>query len=200
METTTTAPKKNIFATAKKAEPKVTKADKKIIVLNALENKVSRFNALKGMIDSLEAEKKMLEGDLKAEGKRLYCNQFVEARVKPESFCIEDAEGGRILFMATDKYTNIPTEKLEVMEQLIPSLLETKTTYGFDPIVLERNIELLSDAILASNMSEEDKGNLIIAQEVTSVKKGSIDVLHTTNDLRMAFDLINPVCMLKPQA
>ncbi len=195
-----TQTKTNIFAMAKKVEKTTTKKeDKAIIDCPILEAKVVRFNELKSIIDALEAEKKMLEGDIKSVGTQKFIEIYQQKKIKPESFVIEDKDGGRVLFMVVDKYTSITPEKKEIISQILPEFLNTKTEYSFNPEVLERNIEAISNAIMESEMSDEDKADLIFAQEITTIEKGSIDKLHTTSDIQGSMALISPILMLKPQ-
>lgn len=190
----------NIFAMAKKVEkPTTKKEDKAIIDCPILEAKVTRFNELKSVIDALEAEKKMLEGDIKNVGTTKFVELYSAKKIKPESFVIEDKEGGKVLFMVVDKYTTITPEKKEIISQVLPDFLNTKTDYSFNPEVLERNIEAISNAIMSSDMSDEDKANLIFAQEITTIEKGAIEKLHTTQDIASSMALISPILMLKPQ-
>jgi hypothetical protein len=190
----------NIFAAAKKVEKtNVKKTDKEVLSIPLLEDKVMQFNNVKGQIDNLEAMKKMLEGDIKDIGRTEYCKAFEKTKVKPESFVIQDKTGAKVIFMATDKYTLVTEEKAEVMSQIAPELITTTTTYGFNAEVLERNIEAISAAILAAEMSDEDKASLIEATEVKSVCKGAIDRLGQYQSVANIFALINPICMLKPQ-
>lgn len=190
----------NIFATAKKVEKSVKKvAEKEVIIMPQLEDKVAQFNAIKGQLDNLEASKKMLEGDIKELGRKEFCRLFGRTKVKPESFVIQDKEGAKVLFMAVDKYTLVSDEKKEMMAQIAPELVEETTTFGFDPEVLARNLEAISEAIQNSSMSADDKANLIVATQTTSIKKGAIDRLGQYAEVEQMFGLINPICMLKPQ-
>jgi len=199
MTDTTTTPI-NIFAQAKKAEPKTAKkTDKQVKEIPLLENKVQRFNFLKAELDSIEAEKKMIEGDIKEIARSEWCKEYEKEKMRPESFVIQDKTGAKVLFMATDKYTLVTPEKEEVINSICPDFLEKNTSYSFDTSVLERNIEAISNAIMGSNMSDEDKRNLIIATETKSIKKGAIERLAQCGQIEATFALINPICMLKPQ-
>ena len=164
-----------------------------------LENRVQRFNEIKQELDNLEAEKKMLEGDIKELGKEEFCKQFRRSKVRPDSFVIQDKAGANVLFMATDKYTVVSDEKAEVLTQLVPDLLSIAVTYGFDAEVLERNLEAISNAIMGADMTDEDKASLIVATETKSITKGAIDRLGQFDGVEEIFSLINPICMLKPQ-
>lgn len=196
----TTTPTTNIFANAKKVEKAPAKKDKQIVLIPSLEGKVGKFNTLKGEIESLEAQKKMLEGDIKSIAQTEWCRTFEAEKVRPESFVIQDNEGNKVLFMATDKYSTVTEEKAKLMETICPELIETETVYGFDNEVLSRNIEAISNAILGAQISDEDKANLITCVEKTTVKKGAIERLGQHPDrIESIFGLISPVCMLKPQ-
>lgn len=195
MNTTT-----NIFAAAKKIEkPSAKSKTHKTILAPHLDSKVQRFNELKQMIDNLEAEKSMIEGDIKSFGKEQFCSLFQDTKLRPESFIIQDNEGANVMFLATDKYTLVSEEKSTFIEQIAPDLLTKKRIFSFDEEILKRNLEAISNAILCADMSEEDKSNLILASEKTEITKGAIDRLAQYDSVANIFELVNPICMLKPQ-
>jgi hypothetical protein len=190
----------NIFATAKKVEkPSVKSKTHKTIIATHLENKVQRFNQLKQDIDNLEAEKKMLEGELKSFGREQFFLMFQATKLRPESFIIQDNIGANVMFLATDKYTIVTTEKAEFIESITPELLNKTKIFSFDEEILQRNLEAISNAILGADMIDEDKNNLIIATEKIEIKKGAIDTLGQYKEVANVFELVNPICMLKPQ-
>lgn len=142
----------------------------------------------------------MLEGDIKTSAMTAWCEAYESDKVRPESFVIQDARGGKVLFMATDKYSTVTEEKEAVIKQFCPDLVETTTEYGFDNEVLKRNIDAIGAAIMQAEISDEDKANLITVIEKTTVKKGAIERLgQYPARINSIFNLISPVCMLKPQ-
>jgi hypothetical protein len=84
-------------------------------------------------------------------------------------------------------------------------LLETKTTYEFNPDILEKEVssgmtvgDVVSMLIQDSKLlSDADKENLIKAKTTMRVPKGTIDRLMDYDNPREVFNLISPILALK---
>ena len=79
-----------------------------------------------------------------------------------------------------------------------PGLLETTTTYKFNPALLDKTGEIVSRLILESTeLSDDEKANLIVAETKIGIKSGSIDRLMDYDNPSQIFDLIEPILALK---
>ena len=193
MKTTT-----NLFAantTTKTATPK--KADKKVLTAHDLDNKVSRYSALKNQIEALTGELKMIEGDIKTRGKSLFLEEFTRHKTTPDSFKIQDKTGASCLFIVMDKYTAVDDTKAELLGNF-DGLLREEVIYKFNPELVEKYGAILSDLIVSSpDIEETDKANLISGERTYSVAKGSIDRLLQFSNPEQVMELINPICAIK---
>lgn len=186
----------NLFATATvKETAKSKKADKKVIPAN-LGDKISRFNELRAKIDALTGELKMIEGDIKSEGKSIFLSEYRKEKRTPESFKIMDENGSQALFIVSDRYTSVDENKAEILRNY--DLLEENVTYKFNNELLDKYSQVLSEMICGCGLiREEDKANLISGEKVYSVKKGAIDRLNQYENIEDVFELINPITSLK---
>lgn len=186
----------NLFATATlKETAKSKKADKKVIPAN-LGDKISRFNELRAKIDALTGELKMIEGDIKSEGKSIFLSEYRKEKRTPESFKIMDENGSQALFIVSDKYTAVDENKAEILKNY--DLLDENVTYKFNSELIGKYGQVLSDMIFGCGLiNEEDKRHLISGEKVYSVKKGAIDRLNQYENIEDIFELINPITSLK---
>lgn len=185
----------NLFTAKVKETAKAKKADKKIIPAN-LGDKISKFNELKAKIDALTGELKMIEGDIKQEGKSIFLMEYKKEKRTPESFKIADESGSSALFIVSDKYTAVDENKAEILRQY--DLLNENVTYKFNTELVEKYGQVLSEMISGCGLiSEEDKNNLISGERTYSVQKGAIDRLSQYENMEEVFELINPICSLK---
>lgn len=185
----------NLFSTKVKETSKSKKTDKKVIHAN-LGDKICRYNDLKSKIDALTGELKMIEGDIKNEGKSLFLSEYKKEKRTPESFKISDESGNQALFIVSDKYTSVDENKAEILRNY--DLLNENVTYKFNTELVEKYGQVLSEMICACGLiSEDDKSNLISGEKTYSVKKGAIDRLNNYENMEEVFELINPICSLK---
>jgi hypothetical protein len=109
-----------------------------------------------------------------------------------------------ILLEVTDKYLKVEPEKAAILENY-DGLLEVKTTYEFNPEILEKSVsdtmtvgDVVSMLIQDSKLlSDSDKENLIKAKTTMRVPKGTIDRLLDYDNPREVFNLISPILALK---
>lgn len=192
-----TATKVNLFAAPKVKESAKKTTEKKIIKVDLLDDKIKRFNDLKNEIEAATGELKMIEGDIKGLGREVYLKEYRAAKMKPESFKMQDKTGATCLFICMDKYTIVDENKAEVLGQF-NDLLDKKQTFKINADLVEKYGEVLSKLILGSKqIEEEDKLNLIQGDVQYSVKKGSLDRIMQYENPEMIFELINPIVALK---
>lgn len=190
---------KNLFETnLKTKEPGTKKTDKKVISAPSLGDKIKRFAELKAEIDQATAQLKMIEGDIKAEGRSNFLAEYTRERKAPDNFKLMDETGASCLFIVMDKYTSVDETKAEILRNYDGLLTETRT-YKFNPDLVDKYGAILSDLIVnCQDIAGEDKGQLISGEIAYSVAKGSIDKLliqsATPSEI---FELINPIVSLK---
>jgi hypothetical protein len=193
MKTTTT----NLFATATKIKETAKKTDKKVINAPELGNKIQRFAELKQLIDSATGELKMIEGDIKGIGKKLFMSEYKQQRSTPDNFKIQDETGNSCMFICMDKYTIVDETKAGILANF-EGLLAENVVYKFNADLVEKYGAVLSELILnCSDIDDLDKGNLISGEKTFSVAKGSIDRLMQYANPEQVYELINPIVALK---
>jgi hypothetical protein len=193
MKTTTT----NLFATATKVKETAKKTDKKVINAPELGNKIQRFAELKQLIDSATGELKMIEGDIKGIGKKLFMSEYAKQKSTPDNFKIQDESGNACMFICMDKYTIVDETKANILSQY-DGLLAENVVYKFNADLVEKYGAVLSELILnCPDIDDLDKGNLISGEKTFSVAKGSIDRLMQYDSPEAVFELINPIVALK---
>ena len=193
MKTTTT----NLFASATKVKETAKKTDKKVINAPELGNKIQRFAELKQLIDSATGELKMIEGDIKGIGKKLFMSEYKAQRSTPDNFKIQDETGNSCMFICMDKYTIVDETKAGILANF-EGLLAENVVYKFNADLVEKYGAVLSELILnCSDIDDLDKGNLISGEKTFSVAKGSIDRLMQYANPEQVYELINPIIALK---
>lgn len=189
-----------IFTAAKKAAPKSeSKSTKtKIIVTVNMGRKLAQLQENREAIKSLEASNEMLEGEIKPVAKDEYLKLVAQQGLRPESFVLQSA-GTNILIIVQDKYLKMSEAKERALiDNGLGDVIEEKTVYSFDPVLLEKYEEQISEAI--SNMGgipDEDKQRLIKADVIKSVKKGTIERIATFKNPALAYELIEPQMQIK---
>jgi hypothetical protein len=199
MSNTTTSPAVNLFNTNLKAkEPGTKKTDKKVINAPQLEDKVRRFSELKAQIDEATAQLKMIEGDIKAEGRAQFLCEYTRERKTPDNFKLMDKTGASCLFIVMDKYTAVDETKAELLRQY-DGLLTENRTFKMNTELVDKYGAIISDLIVnCPDIADEDKGQLIAGEIAYSVAKGSIDkLLIQSGTPSEIFELINPIVSLK---
>lgn len=199
---TTKKASSNLFAIAQQQVPekKSSKKDKETFQVKGLKNELSRYEELKALIKNSEAEMEVIAGTIKQAGKEKFLEVFENKGKKPESFHIADGEE-KVLYIVQDAYkgdrSGMSQEKIDLFADH-PEILETTTTFTFNPDVVNRIGDKLSQVIMSSKLiSDEDKKNLIIATSKTTIKKGTIEKLMEFDNPAMMFELIEPIVALK---
>ena len=192
----------NLFATAKQNAPekKPAKKEKESVQVKGLSKSLERYGELKELIKNSEAEMEVLAGTIKQVGKEKFLSLYESRNRKPESFHLADGDQ-KVLYIVQDAYkgdrSGMSAEKIALFEDF-DDVLETNVTYTFNPDVLNRIGDKISQAIMNSKLiSDEDKANLIVATSKTTIKKGTIEKLMEFDNPAMMFELIEPIVALK---
>jgi len=189
--------KKSLFDMAKKTDtPKSKSKAKPEVRVVGIESEIARYDELKEIINNAKAEQEVIGGKLKQIGKEQFLEIYEEKGSKPDNFNLADGDE-EILFIVMDKYKKVEPEKQAILEQYA-GLLEVVTTYSFNPEVLDRVGDVVSNLILESkDLSDADKSKLIIKDTSVAIKKGTIDRLMDYEDPEQIFELVEPIMALK---
>ena len=128
----------------------------------------------------------------------LSVDQFL-SEVKKQGRNIGSFKLGNVLVSIQDRYTKMEDHVAEIVAEHFPNVVETSIEYLFNQEILNRHIDIISDALLAvKGIPDEDKAMLIMRKEVISVKSGTIDTLATYGDqMPELFWAISPIISLK---
>jgi hypothetical protein len=187
----------NLFAAAKPAAAtSASKKGKEDVFVNGIADEIARYDALKAIIKNAEAEQGVIGDRLKEVGVDKFLELYELRRRNPDTFNLAD-EDKKIMFIVMDKYKKVEPEKAEMLANY-EGLLETITTYKFNPELLDRTGEIVSRLIIeSSELSDDEKANLIIAETKTQIQKGAIDRLLDYDNPSQIFTLIEPILALK---
>lgn len=198
--------KKNLFGSAK--EKKTTVKESVVVMIDDIDlsNKAVRAAQLKEKIDELAAERAELEGELKASMLEAYINNYDHTGKHTSSidFAYSGSKDGLVTakYIMQDRYKKIDEVGYDLLSSAYgDEIVEMNETYYFNPDVLERNQEAISDAIMSSkDISEADKENLLLVKTDYTVKKGTIKELKSKFSkwpLEELIAAINPIPQLK---
>jgi hypothetical protein len=190
--------KKNLFTATAPAAPVAKKGEKPTVNLPQLAKSILAYNEAREQIDALEAKKADAEATIHEAGRKAWLDMYQAQGHNPDSLYLE-AGGNRVMYIPTDKYKSIDQERAEYLKKTYgESFVSESTEFGFDPALIEKYGQILSDLILGSKkIDTADKGKLIIAKTKVSVAKGSIDRILTTPEPRTTLAEIAPVVSLK---
>src|SRR5436190_7709884 len=180
---TTTAKKPNLFAAAKKVEPRKAAKEKLEVVIKEAEHegfsaKLKKLSDLKHTVSEAETEIETLEQDVKAVGVQEFIRLYEEKKVRPESFHLAGEKGGKFLVIVMDKYAMVPddTRAAELRAAYGDEVVYTNTEYKFDNVLLAKHMDAISEAIMnIRSMTSEEKQNLFAVTEKHYIAKGSIE-------------------------
>ena len=165
--------KTSLFASAKTVEKKSEKKDEKqsIVLTEAqfpgISKKLQDLTEIREKIADWEANGKMIEGVIKEIGKEKFAELYAKEKSNPGSFILKGEQGGAMMCILMDKYLTIDGGRADQLKQNFGADCVTCTTeYSFNPSLLEKYEEVLSELIMGSNkINEEDKSELIIAKQ-----------------------------------
>lgn len=198
----------NVFDKAKKtavATPKAKKDEKVLVKVAGAEfaEKLAKFAVLKAQLDEMEAELEMAHGFVKATGIDEYAKLVEKTKVNSGSFLLGSDKGGSVMFLPTKKYIKLDEARANELKATYgEDVVDEKTTYGFNPEILESNMDAIAAMIEKSDLPADVKDNLISATVVFKVKDDTLDKVYTLakESGRAVADVledIKPVYMLK---
>lgn len=197
----------SLFSKAKKIATTTTSkaTDKKASILvndPSFFTKVQMLETLQENMKRDKAKSDMLSDEIKEISKDEW-TKFYEAKgSNPGSVLIEAQDGddtASVLFIPTDKYISItPARANELVDKYGEEIVEEKTTFSFDALMVEKYGEVISNLIEScGQIAESDKDRIIKAVTTYSVAKGTIDRMRNFGQVSEIMEEVKPVCQLK---
>jgi hypothetical protein len=212
-----------IFNKAKSKQTVKKKTNEKLTITPELSSdemknfheKLTKFASLKAEMNKLKSELTSSESFLKNLGTEEFIKQLEKTGKRESSFNLTSETGGRVMVVVMDKYRTIDAERAEYLNETYGifdkegdlvedcGFIEEETTFQFNMTILDRNQEVISELIEScTEISEEDKENLIECITKYSIKKGTIDMLYKISkdkgiDIEVLFEEIQPQVQLK---
>lgn len=181
------------------------KSDKEIKITDQeLFEKIEKLQKVQGEVKQSTSEEKSLKEDLKKVGNEKFLEKYKEKAGNPGSITLEvESDLGEIAeftYTPSDRYKTIKSEKeADLIEENIGGgVVSREIKYSFDPKLLEKYKEILSDMIYNSEEIEDsDKSKLIVAEEKYRVKPGLINEMNQYEDLTELMNTVKPVVSIK---
>jgi hypothetical protein len=190
----------NPFATAQKKATTTKKSDLPTIQVKSLDGQVEEFCKIKGDIDDLEAQAKMLEGIIKETAKSQFMETYLSQKSNPGSFKLQGTAEKTVTVSVQDKYKSIDENAAaQISREFGDEMIEVSTEYSFNSEILERNFEAIGAALASADISEDDMARLLSQKKVYAIKKGSIDrILISGKERAMElFQAISPIVSVR---
>lgn len=183
---------KNLFEKAKKAAPATSaKKGKEEIVIDdaAAFQSIARLQEIKNQIEGLEAEQKMVYGEVRQLGVDSFVQKYENEKRFTESFVVVAKDGDKtaqFLFAPTDNYIKIDEERAEMLKgKYGEDAVADQTEFVFDNDMLEKYGDVISKLIEKSkDIAEADKEKLFKAKTKIAVRKGVIKEFRSHDKMR----------------
>lgn len=197
--------KTNLFATAKVAPAtKPAKADHEIVVVPELSDSIKSLSETRNRIKTDTASAGLLEEGIKSIAQKKYLELYRRDNRNPKSFLIagDPKSEFKFLVQVQDKYLKVTEEReADLVAAYGDDIITENRKYVFNPELLEKHMETISDLIMNSKkISADDKAALIVMERTVSVKKGVIDTAATRSDMDKFILDIQPIMMLSDRS
>ena len=201
-----------LFAKAKEqAEPKKGKSSDEKVRVNIesygetgeIFDKISELQELQKQIKIKQTKADIISDEIKTIGRDEWSKLFDKKKENPGSIMLECVDGlstAQCMFVPTDKFPGKidETRCKDLQAKFGDEIVEEKTTYKFNPLMLEKYADIISDLISNSpDITERDKEDIIEAEVVYSVKKGTLDRLNRFGEVAQVIEVLNPTVMLR---
>ena len=195
----------SLFKKAKTKQKKETTKNNEKIRVNidpSNFNKIKKLEELNNNLKRDKAKADLIASELKEIGKDEWVNLIKESKKNPGSFMLVSQNGvetAQVMFLPNDKYIKIDEERAEELsEEYGESIVTEDTSFGFNPSMLEKYGEVISELIEnCPDIPEADKEKIIVAKTRWSIAKGTVDTLPTYKDVESVITDIQPICALK---
>lgn len=162
---------------SKNAKPEIVLDEKKYTGISSLIDEVEQARQIK---KNAETELKLKESAVNEVFKAEWCNLYEKSGVRPDSVIFTgEKSSAKLMFISTDKYTKV-SEPQTISEVYGEEVIEESVTYSFDTDLLMKHYDTIVKLFADCNeIPVEDKAKLIKAEQSFSIKKGTINRLHT---------------------
>ena len=178
------APKGNLFKNAKAKAPKADKKNDKLNITipgSEFDQNLSQIAKLQEQIDLLEAQLAMAQGVVKEVGIKTFNDVYEKTGGYPGSFILSSDSEASIMFVPSDRYIKCDENRFnELKDAYGDDVVTEKTEFVLNPVLVDKYGEILSNLIENStDISDDDKSELIQAKVSYSVSKGAIEKAFT---------------------
>jgi hypothetical protein len=198
----------SLFSKAKKAAPaKPAKAKEQKVRIPVDDpdffEKVSKLEELNDTMKSAKAKADLISDELKGIAKDKWVELYQDTKKNPESVMIvqenEMGDTAQFMFVPTDRYITINEERAEELkEEYGDEIVDEKTTFSFDDLMIEKYGEILSEMIEnCDEIPDKDKEKIIKATTTYTVAKGTIDKFLVYGEAAELMETVKPVVALK---
>lgn len=198
----------NLFEKAtKKAPAKKAAAEKTQVTINnaKFHKNLAKMVELQKKIAEMNAEVKMIDGEIREEGIEQFVKLYDETGKYPGSFEIvatgaKNTPNAQYMFLPTDRYIKIDEERAgELEDQYGEGIVTVDTKFVMDAKLIEKYGDELSAAIEGCDgIPTEDKERLISAAVSYSVSKGTIkEIQSLEGNTQEILEDIRPVYQVK---
>ena len=199
---------KGLFDKAKKAAPTTTakaKDEKTRIRIEdpSFFDQIEKLEKLQDTMKVSKAKADMISDELRDLGRSKWADLYESKGKNPGSvmleFVKENDDTAQLMFVPTDKYITINSERAEELRETYgEEIVEEKTVFSFDNEMIEKYGEILSRLIEESTeIAEKDKEKIIKATTSFSVAKGTIDSFSKFGKVAQLIEDTKPVVALK---
>ena len=180
-------------------------SDKKASILVKDPTFFDKVQMLEKLNDNLKRDKAkadMISEEIKEISKDEWIKFYEAKGSNPGSVVLEAQEGDEtasVMFIPSDKYITINAARAsELVDKYGEEIVEEKTTFSFDTLMVEKYGEVISALIENCNeIAESDKDKIIKAVTSFSVAKGTIDRMRNFGSVSQIVEEIKPVVSLK---
>jgi hypothetical protein len=198
----------SLFSKAKKAAPaKPAKAKEQKVRIPVDDpdffEKVSKLEELNDTMKSAKAKADLISDELKGIAKDKWVELYQDTKKNPGSVMIvqenEMGDTAQLMMVPSDKYITINEERAEELkEEYGDEIVDEKTTFSFDDLMIEKYGEILSEMIEnCDEIPDKDKEKIIKATTTYTVAKGTIDKFLVYGEAAELMETVKPVVALK---
>ena len=193
----------NLFQQAKETtKAKSVEKHEVVEIDKKFELKLKRLTEIDSKLAELESERAVIDGIIRPLAKEKMVDLYDKTLSFPGTIKVRAGNFG-FQFITSDKYLKIDADiAAELKEKYGKEVIASETTFAFNPVLLAKYEEVLSDLISKSKkIQDEDKKSLITATTSLSVAKGTIKNLRNVTfskfNLGQLIDDIKPIFSIK---
>lgn len=188
------ATKTNLFEAAKANSTKKAVEKHEIVNRPDLAESVSKMTELNEKIAALEAEREILDSQLREAGKEAMIDLYNSKKSFPGTLKIV-AGNGTFMFITSDRYKKIDEEQFnELAKTYGKDLVEESTVFSFNTAILMKHMEHISDLLMGSKkLSDEEKAALLTSETSYTVKKGVIKSLFSFKGVKKVDTIVEDI-------